>query len=160
MEKIMLHPKFGVNPIMTQCYFCLETKDILLVGVETQRFRDAGINVSEAGEMPHMIGVLNGKPCERCKEWMKKGIILISIQDNEGLLSDDFPTKGEHDTLPNPYRTGGWCVVKDDFIRSMCSNNQALMECILKRRFAFVEDEVWKMMRLPNLTLSAQKKDA
>jgi hypothetical protein len=47
----------------------------------------------------------------------------------------------------NPYRTGGWCVVRDDFISRVIDS--PLRETILEQRFCFVGDAAWDRMGLP-----------
>ena len=68
---------------------------------------------------------------------MKQGVILISTKG------------GEHGN--NPYRTGGWCVIKDEAIERMISNTD-LREHILRARVAFVPDEAWDFLGLPRGT--------
>ena len=83
--------------------------------------------------LPLNIGVIDKKPCATCAGYMKKGVILISVKDGES---------GE-----NPYRTGGWVGVTTDFIERVTSPPAA--HEILKRRSAFIEDSIWKMLGLP-----------
>ena len=102
---------------MTQCFFCGEAKEVLL----DRRLRKT---------LPRMA-VYDHEPCDKCKDWMKQGIILISVQQG----SDQ----------KNPHRTGGWIVVKEDaFKRIFKDSNEAL-----RKRIAFVEDEVWDAVGLP-----------
>jgi hypothetical protein len=75
------------------------------------------------------------EPCDKCKEYMKQGIILISVRDGEG---------GD-----NPYRTGGWTVIKEEAVRRM------FKDVDLYKRVAFVHDSVWDMVGLPR-----EKKEA
>lgn len=129
---IRLHPKHGLNPTTTNCFFCGEAKDILLVGTATKKFKEAGLADAD-GQMHHSIGVVDYEPCQKCKEYMRKGVILISVRDGE--------------FGKNPYRTGGWAVVKDEFIKGL--NPPEFVADILQQRVAFVPDEAWNMLGLP-----------
>ena len=102
---------------MTQCFFCGEAKEVLL----DRRLRKT---------LPK-IAVYDHEPCDKCKEWMEQGIILISVRQG----SD----------AKNPFRTGGWAVIREDaFKRIFKDSDEAL-----KKRVAFVEDEVWDAVGLP-----------
>jgi len=102
---------------MTQCFFCMEAKEVLL----DRRLRKT---------LPRMA-VYDHEPCDKCRDWMKQGIILISVQQG----SDQ----------KNPYRTGGWVVVKEEAFKGIFRNSEEA----LKKRIAFVEDEVWDAVGLP-----------
>ncbi|MHC4951494.1 MAG: hypothetical protein ACYTEU_11005, partial [Planctomycetota bacterium] len=106
-----LHKKYGLNPTMTNCYFCNEPDSILLPGSATKKFKEAGL-AAEDGEMKPNIGVLDMTPCSKCADFMKKGIILISIKD-------DTTEKQMKASISNPYRTGAWCVVKQEAVERM-----------------------------------------
>jgi hypothetical protein len=75
-------------------------------------------------------------PCLRCAEWMKTGIILISIA-TEAKLTDT-----------NPERTGGWLVVTEAFLKHIVVDAQAQIE-ILHARVAYIDDDSWDLLRLP-----------
>lgn len=143
--EIYLHSKYGVNPSMTACYFCNEPSEILLVGLRVKPFRDAGIDVSPDGQMPRSVGVIDGRPCPKCEDFMKKGVLLISVRDDQEKEIEGANTDRR---LPNPYRSGGWVVVKDEFIRKAFSPVE-LQDQVLKKRFCFIPDKVWDMLGLP-----------
>jgi hypothetical protein len=98
---------------MSNCFFCNQPKEILL---------DRRLKVS----LP-MNAVYDKEPCDKCKEYMTMGILIISVRDGE---SGD-----------NPYRTGGWWVVKEDFIKRIMKEGE-LRDNILKMRVLFLEDSV------------------
>jgi hypothetical protein len=81
--------------------------------------------------------VIDKEPCSKCKELMEKGIILISVDSKESPDND------------NPYRTGGWIVVKEEAVRRIGIKPVELEADILKRRVAFVPDDAWDMPGLP-----------
>ena len=123
---IKLSPKHGVNPSMGLCFYCNEPDGtIVLPG------RLAG-----DAEAPRQA-VWTREPCDKCKGYMAQGVILVQVRDGE--------------TGENPYRLGGWAVVKDDAIRRMV-HPASLADQILKTRFTFVPDEVWKALGLDRTT--------
>jgi len=139
---VRVHKKYGLNPTMSNCFFCGEAKDIWLIGARTGRFKEAGLASSD-GEMNREIGVVDTEPCQKCQEYMKQGVILISVRDGEG---------GK-----NPYRTGGWCVVKECVIKEAFSPPE-LIENILEARMSFVCDTAWGRLGLPTEHLDERVK--
>ena len=127
-----LHKKHGLNPTMDTCFYCGQAKDILLIGAKVSKFQEADL-ADSTGKMNMQIGVMNMEPCGKCAEYMKQGIILISCKD------DKDPK--------NPYRTGGWVVIKEEALNKMIDTE--LFEDIKKRRFVFMPDEAWDKMGLP-----------
>ena len=142
---IRLHSKFGLNPTLVNCYYCHQPNEILLVGAETKGFKEAGLATAD-GKMHSTIGVVDRRPCPKCEEWMKKGIIFISVRD------DQEQEIIEHRSMPNPYRTGGWCVLTDDAVKRMLNNADDL----IKSRFCFVPDTVWDALGLPRTGKSSE----
>jgi hypothetical protein len=66
---------------------------------------------------------------------MKQGIILITI---DGAKSDPGWEKSD---MPNPYRTGGFFVVKEEAVERLFSHQEALAFA-KKHRWLFIEHEV------------------
>ena len=123
MKDIRLSPSHGVNPSLEVCFLCQkDTGTISLMG----RMRDDA-------QAPHKM-TLNKEPCDECKKLMSMGVILISTKNGE---SGD-----------NPYRTGGWCAIKEEAVQRMVSDTNVLAS-ILKSRVAFLPDEVWDLLGLP-----------
>jgi hypothetical protein len=124
MANIRVSPKHGVNPTIPICFFCAKQKnEIILVG-----------RLKGDIEAPQHL-VWNNVPCDECKEWMKRGIILISIQDAD---------VGKE----NPYRTGGWVVVTEEALARIVAT-KSLLETILRERVVFIPDQVWDQIVLP-----------
>lgn len=98
---------------MATCFLCGEPKHILL----DRRLRNT---------LPREA-CYDKEPCDKCKEWMKQGTILISIRDGE-------------EGKDNPYRTGGWVVIKAEKAKEMFKDAP---------KVAFVGDKIWDMMGLP-----------
>lgn len=122
MSSIRLSPKYGLNPSLMLCFFCQEAKGVAVPGL-----------MRGDVEAPHKAA-WDMEPCDKCKGWMADGVIFISVRDGE---SGD-----------NPYRTGGWCVVTEDFIKRAVQP-QAMHDHVLKARVAFVPDAAWDALKLP-----------
>jgi len=112
---------------MYQCFFCGDDIGILL----DRRLRNT---------LKRKAGVLNMDPCDKCKGYMKRGIILISI-------SDDTTAEDMKGPMPNPFRTGGWCLVTEDAVKKFMDGGS--LEFALKLRFMFISDEAWDAVGLP-----------
>lgn len=115
-----LSEKHGVNCTIPHCFFCGEAKNELIL----------------AGRLPHDAEAPKGKvwdknPCDKCKGHMEQGIILISVKNGE---------EGD-----NPYRTGGWVVIREEAFSRIFNGCDAA----IKKRVAFVPDEVWDKIGLP-----------
>lgn len=110
-----------------RCYFCHTDKEVIL--------RSRG-----KGELEH--GVYNLDPCEECKKYMEQGIIVISIRNDE-----PPPEKGK---IPNPHRTGGWWVVKEQAFKEIFKGEELIKQAT-KLRFAFAEDRTCEAVGLTKL---------
>src|SRR5262245_10908683 len=119
---IRLSPKHGVNPTIPLCWFCNAPKnEVLLVGL-----------LPSDQEAPRNT-VWDRRPCDKCAGLMEQGVILISTRDEAG---------------DNPYRSGGWVVVKAEFIERVVSD-PAVRAKILDARWVFVPDPAWDRLGLP-----------
>jgi hypothetical protein len=118
---------------LTKCFFCQEDSDIIMNTKLTPKYAKA------VKEMHGKVVGMN--PCSKCTEYMKQGIILISIRDGEEKELNKSIT-------PNPYRTGGWIVVKEEYIKRVVTDKK-LADWILKWRFSFIPDQVWDTLGLP-----------
>lgn len=122
----------GIQVVQTRCYYCNEP-DALLIN------KRIGRHSSELQEMHDKV--IDTEPCSKCKEHMDKGIILVSVDDAK---SD----KGwQNDPMPNPYRTGGFFVVSENFIRRVFQP-EAVVANMLESRFAFIDHEAAVMLGL------------
>ena len=114
---IRLSPKHGLNPAIPVCFFCGEDKnEIILAG-----------RLSKDAEAPRKA-VWDKQPCDKCKSYMKQGIILIEVSDTD-----------------QDYRMGGFAVVKENAIRELFTP-PSLAEDVCKRRVAFVATSAYKML--------------
>ena len=132
-SSIILHPKYGVNPTMTQCFYCGKDDKILLIGNKVKKWIEAGLCDLD-GAMHRSVGVVDMEPCQNCKEYMKAGIILISVKDGS--------------SQENPFRTGGFAVIKESAIFNFLGEGE-LYHQVIKHRFCFVEDKIWNNSGLP-----------
>lgn len=112
---------------MTNCYFCGGGAEILI----DRRMRNT---------LSRNMGVRSMEPCNECKGYMKQGVILMSI-------SDDTTEEQMKGPMPNPYRTGGWVVIRDEAISKIFDEKFAAFA--LKYRFCFITDEAWDRMGIP-----------
>lgn len=103
---------------MSNCFYCNEPKEIIL----DRRLKNP---------LPQNA-VYDKIPCDKCKGYMKQGIIFISVKAG----SDK----------ENPYRTGGWWVVKEDFVKRVIKGK--MLRDVLKQRVCFIEDEVCEKIGL------------
>ena len=122
--ELRVSEKHGVNPAIEQCFVCMKDKGVVLFG-----------KLKGDVEAPYKV-CLNQEPCDECRAWMERGVILISV--------DASKTEDPQ----NPYRTGGWAVVVDRVIEDYIQPPE-LAQDILKRRMAFVPDDVWDALGLP-----------
>jgi len=123
---IRVSEKHGVNPMLVKCFYCNEdTGEIALLG-----------RLPGDAAAPRQ-GVLDKRPCPKCAHCMEQGVILISV--------DEEKSKGD---LENPFRTGGWVVVRAAFIKRIITPPE-LAKQILKHRVCFLPDEVWDKIGLP-----------
>ena len=111
---------------LTKCFFCGEGKDILLC----TRYRHG----EPVKDMSQFDGaVIDHEPYPKCAKHMKLGVILISVRDGE---SGD-----------NPYRTGGFWVIRDEAINRIITD-PAVAQVILRKRVCFIPDEACKIIGL------------
>ena len=103
---------------VTKCFLCGESKEIIM---NTRLTKHAADNVKAIDGK-----VIDKEPCDQCKKYMKKGVILITADESK---SDD---------MQNPYRTGGWFVVKDALIKRMGLPKE-MEDDLLKKRAGFIE---------------------
>lgn len=109
---LKLHPSFGVNPTIPICFVCgKEKNETVLLGN------------SYRNKAPKNM-CLNDEPCDQCKEYMKQGIILISVKDND-----------------KDCRTGNWCVIKEESFIKIFGKT--------KSRIVFIADTIWDKVGLP-----------
>lgn len=115
---------------LTRCYFCGEGASILLA---TNQRGNKQVKEAEGK-------VIDMNPCSICKSLMEQGVILIAIDPEK---SDPG---WENDPMPNPYRTGGWWVIKDEGAKRVFPEDVA--NRLIKDRWTFLDDAVAEMIGL------------
>lgn len=119
---IRISEKHGVNPMIPKCFWCGESKnEIVLLG-----------KLKDDAKAPHGVAV-DMNPCGTCAEYMKKGIICISIDESK--------------TPPNAkpqdyYRSGGWAVITEEAVRRLPADADYISQA-LNCRVLFFSDAVW-----------------
>ena len=146
---IRVSSEHGVNPSVGLCYFCNEPKEVVLLGALSPQRRDQIFGPELSAEAAHEdVGnsaaaprqaVYNMEPCAKCEEYMRLGIICISV--------DPVHTTDKR----NPHRTGGWAVVREEAVQRALANEAELLKEVLAKRVMFIEDEVWLLLGLPPL---------
>ena len=169
MGSIILHKELGVNPrcVNVRCFVCGEVKcdSLVLLGAANRKtqcprcktWNIGGFNRKHAGwyeccnpdceetastkypgetkELRDTEHIEQNGTCQECEEHMKKGIVMISVKD-------------EDEGQKNPYRTGGWCVLKEEALRKIVTQKE-LADAICRKRMCFVPDSAWDMIGLP-----------
>ena len=119
---------------LTKCFYCLEGDKILLNKTLTPHM---------ASKVEKMNGcVLDMEPCPKCAEYMKQGIIFITIDDDKSEQDWNKPHPGEDHFIPNPYRTGGFAVIKEDAEARFMPKE--MTDFAIKHRYMFIEDAAAK----------------
>ena len=126
MSGILLSPQHGVNPSVGQCFLCHKDFEVILFG-----------RMKGDMQAPHEVCMGPNHVCPECEEWMKKGVIMISVDP-------------EKSTPEAPWHTGGWIVLKEEAVERLRGYiNSELIDHALKKRAMFIEDEAWDMLGLP-----------
>lgn len=120
---IPISERHGVNPSVMLCFYCNKPYGVALLG-----------RLPKDAEAPRE-GVFETAPCNECAAFMRQGVILISVSESKTT------------NVNNPWRSGGWCVVRDSAIERMF--DEPMRGQVLKARVAFVEDEAWDKIGLP-----------
>lgn len=134
----MLSPKHGVNPTLGVCFFCgKETGEIALLG-----------KLPNDKEAPKYC-VMSYEPCQKCKEHLKQGVMIISVTPYENTPNQPPIVKTDAGELLYPV-PGEWVVVKDEAITKMCDKNTA-EEALTKRKLLmdFILFNTWMMKSKP-----------
>lgn len=139
---VRLSEKHGLNPSLGLCFYCVtEGTSVLLLG-----------QLPGDKEAPRQA-IWDMEPCAKCAGYMKRGVILISVKDDAEMVEMDrqhaaWEAKHGHKLharkpvpgyfIPNPYRTGGWWVVTEDYVRRIFDGSA---DNVCKHRFAFITQE-------------------
>lgn len=129
---------------LTKCFYCLEPDRILLA----TRYYETKKGMQPTKDLaPFDRKVIDMDPCQKCADWMKKGIILIGIDSAKSEPNWNEPPTLNEDRerwMPNPWRSGGWSVIKEEAFKRLVEDPK-MREFALKRRFMFMEHEAMVM---------------
>lgn len=124
-----------------KCFYCGEDKNEILLAT---RF----INGNPYPDMSKAHGkVIDMEPCDKCQALMGQGVILLTIDADKSPQGWNVPQyynkrrSSDPDVLipPNPYRTGGFFVLRDEAIARMFDDSMA--QQVLRCRWSFIEHE-------------------
>lgn len=128
---------------MTNCYFCNEPYQILLA----TRYHHTSSGMEPTKDLANFNGkIVDMNPCNKCRDFMKLGVILITIDDAKSDPNWNKPD-GEKNWMPNPYRTGGWFVVKDEAVIRIIQPKE-MADWAIKHRWMFIEHSAAESMGL------------
>ena len=122
---------------LTKCYFCGDGDRIIMNRVLT---------TSLAAKVESMNGkVIDMEPCNKCRHFMSLGVIFLTIDPEKSEPNWNKPPASlrfeeKRQWFPNPYRTGGFFVVKDEAVKKMLP--EELATYALKERYMFIEEGV------------------
>ena len=126
----------GSNVALTCCFFCGKSDKILLA----TRYRHDGEPVHDLSKLDGTVTDM--EPCSECAGLMTQGILFLGIREGEGeklaIAHEAAKTENRKNSIPNPYRTGDFVVIKEESVRRMFEGSSEL-EPLLKRRWSFME---------------------
>jgi hypothetical protein len=118
---------------LTKCFFCGADDRILIARNNLTKTRN-DINRAHGA-------CIDLDPCTTCRDWMRQGIILIGID----------PARSDPDwnrfPLPNPYRTGGFAVVREEAVVRIIKEGPA-RDFALRHRWTFIEEAAARALGL------------
>ena len=125
----MNNKDLGVALVKEACFVCAAIYDGSIV-------MNTRLSPTQAKKVEELNGQVVGylpEPCEKCKELMSKGFLLVGIIEEK---SDD---------KSNPYRSGNQWVVTNDYASRLLEKEPD----ILTRGWSFIDIEIAKTIGLP-----------
>lgn len=146
---------------LNRCFYCGEGFEVLLHKRLLKVF-------------PHSIPPQHLEPCSKCKGWMKKGVVLIGVEEDRSNMEKfaksweawqserkacgaEFGTPcyeaemkraGLHPYMPDMsmvYRSGHFVVVSEDWVKRVIQPESAA-DRMLKARWTFVDAKICQML--------------
>lgn len=118
-DSIRLHPQFGLNPMICQCFWCGKNKnEIALLGAAYNK------------EAP-MHGVTDYEPCEECADQFNQGMLLMEAADS----------------IKGPIPTGRHWVITEDATKRIFTGD--MLKQVLLHHKAFIDKETALHIGLP-----------
>lgn len=122
---------------LTKCFYCMQGDRILLA----RRYNQKGEPVHDLA--PYNGMVVDMDPCRECADYMKKGIILIGIDEEKSDPNWNVPPMPPNKNwIPNPWRSGAFVVLTEEAFERIFQGEAAKFGP--KHRWTFVEHEVLK----------------
>lgn len=113
------------NIALTKCFVCGKD-DVILIATKYKK------NGEPVQDMEQFNGkAISKEPCNECKRLLEQGIIFISISD-------------DNQDIDNPFRTGGWAVVKREAVETILPGTD-----LNKHKIFFLVDSAWIDLGLP-----------
>jgi len=111
---------------LTKCFLCGGDHEIIMNTRLTPR---------DAAQIKEMHGkVVTKDPCNKCQSLMEQGVIVIVFDEEK---SDD---------MSNPYRTGGWFVLKVEAMERLKEildeQGKQAVQAMIDRRVGFLPEKL------------------
>lgn len=139
--KTTKNPRLAIA--LTNCFFCGEGDQLLID--KRPKFSDEPSAMERAAHGK----VVNMEPCHKCADFMKQGIILITIDNAKSTPGWNKTAPG---VMPDPYRAGGFIVIKEEAFKRLFNSsahaNSSARDFGLKHRWMFLEHAAAEMMGL------------
>ena len=108
--------KYKVGVAMSLCMYCGDPSGVTLGG-------------KEVDEIGHKGAVFSSEPCEKCKDYMKQGIMICETENGQ-------------DENSNPVRTGRLVVIKEESFREHFN----MPDTEKSKRFFYMEHAMFEQM--------------
>lgn len=128
-----------------KCFYCGQDKGEVLLATKFNRAMEP---LCDMGKLHQRV--LDMEPCANCRALMERGIIVIVIDDSKSDRGWHIPRyydltpaqrrAGKEPQMipPNPYRTGHFMVVTEDFIRRVFDG---VADQVCRARWTFMDYE-------------------
>lgn len=136
---LRLHPEHGVAPFLDNCFYCGESRGLILAGMSCDKLAMAAGQKEGYSRWGNNAICSSKEPCDKCKGYMEQGIILIGVDEKK--TTD----------MENPWRTGRFAVITEDAVRRLFDPPE-LVEQVCEQRVCFMPDEVFEMLGIPENT--------
>lgn len=74
-DRILLHPKHGLNPSLDICFVCGEAKGIVLLGAKSKK-------ITGQDDAPREL-ITSIEPCDACrKKYLNDAVLLVECDEN------------------------------------------------------------------------------
>ena len=115
-----------------ELFICLSNEQFAYVDDKNELIMNTKLTKKCANAIKEAHGkVIDTEPCDKCKEIMKQGVMLIKVRDDD----------------PD-YRLGNICVLRDEAIRRIFKMDDAIH--LLEMRAGFIAESLWNNIGLPN----------